>query len=261
MRRILLICTLFLIGAVCAAPVNASPGVQYGIQDDAWLQYGPGSLDERLDRARRARRRPRPVHAQLAPDRAAPRTFATGAGRTRSCRGCAAPGSAPSSPSGVPRAGQTAAAAPNWAPTSGASFASFAAAAAKRYPWVQQWIVWNEPNQRRWLRPTPGRSTSAAAQPGLRRRSTARLPAPRSPAASRRRAARPGGMSPVDFIRGMGAARRPARRVRAPSVSARSPARRRHGRLRPLQDDHDGDARAAAARGVAQRLRRRSASG
>ena len=31
-----------------AAPAAASPGAQYGIQDDAWLMYGPGTLDERV---------------------------------------------------------------------------------------------------------------------------------------------------------------------------------------------------------------------
>ena len=47
MRKIVLICTLFIVGAT-AAPVGASPSVQYGIQDDAWLQYGDGTLDERI---------------------------------------------------------------------------------------------------------------------------------------------------------------------------------------------------------------------
>ena len=36
--------------AVCvgASSVQASTGVRYGIQDDAWLEFGPGSLDQRL---------------------------------------------------------------------------------------------------------------------------------------------------------------------------------------------------------------------
>ena len=32
-----------------AAPADASRFVRYGLQDDAWLAYGPGTLDERLD--------------------------------------------------------------------------------------------------------------------------------------------------------------------------------------------------------------------
>ena len=31
-----------------ASSVQASKGVQYGIQDDAWLEYGPGTLNDRL---------------------------------------------------------------------------------------------------------------------------------------------------------------------------------------------------------------------
>src|SRR5687767_9433844 len=37
--------------AVIAAPAGgASSGVRYGIQDDAWLTHGPGTLEERLER-------------------------------------------------------------------------------------------------------------------------------------------------------------------------------------------------------------------
>src|SRR4051794_6739095 len=31
-----------------AAPASASPVAQYGIQDDAWLMYGPGTLAQRV---------------------------------------------------------------------------------------------------------------------------------------------------------------------------------------------------------------------
>ena len=34
---------------VFEARADASPYVQYGIQDDAWLLGGPGTFDERLD--------------------------------------------------------------------------------------------------------------------------------------------------------------------------------------------------------------------
>ena len=37
-----------LLGAVAPA-AGASSGVRFGIQDDAWLVHGPGTLDERLD--------------------------------------------------------------------------------------------------------------------------------------------------------------------------------------------------------------------
>src|SRR3954447_15602872 len=45
--------TLFVLLAVVAAcvaasSVQASTSVRYGIQDDAWLEFGPGTLDGRL---------------------------------------------------------------------------------------------------------------------------------------------------------------------------------------------------------------------
>src|SRR5690349_3679785 len=47
MRRLLLVA--FALVAL-AAPVNASASsfIRYGIQDDAWLQYGPGTVEERV---------------------------------------------------------------------------------------------------------------------------------------------------------------------------------------------------------------------
>ena len=47
MRRLLLV---VLLAAVLAPAASASPYVRYGIQTDAWLQYGPGTLEDRLDR-------------------------------------------------------------------------------------------------------------------------------------------------------------------------------------------------------------------
>ena len=48
-RRLVL---LSLLALMLAAPSTAaaSPYVQYGLQDDAWIENGPGSLDTRLDR-------------------------------------------------------------------------------------------------------------------------------------------------------------------------------------------------------------------
>src|SRR5919198_4127032 len=33
-----------------AGSAAASPSIRYGIQDDAWLAYGPGTLSDRVDR-------------------------------------------------------------------------------------------------------------------------------------------------------------------------------------------------------------------
>ena len=46
---------------------------------------------------------------------------------------------------------------PNWAPKSPSALALFATAAAKRYPWVHKWEVWNEPNQLGGLDPNSPR--------------------------------------------------------------------------------------------------------
>jgi hypothetical protein len=95
----------------------------------------------------------------------------------------------------------------NWAPNDNRSFADFAFAAAKRYSWIRKWTIWNEPNQRRWLRPTeatvyvqrllnPGYAALHAATRGVR--VAGGVTAPR--AAS-------DGVSPVAWIRAMAAAR------------------------------------------------------
>jgi hypothetical protein len=50
MRRLILICAPALVAfALHANAASASPGIQYGIQDDAWLLGGSGSLQRRLD--------------------------------------------------------------------------------------------------------------------------------------------------------------------------------------------------------------------
>src|SRR6478752_6380980 len=44
-------CVLLLFAAaacVGASTVHASKGIRYGIQDDAWLEFGPGTLNQRL---------------------------------------------------------------------------------------------------------------------------------------------------------------------------------------------------------------------
>ena len=141
---------------------------------------------------------------------------------------------------------------PNFAPGA-ASFAAFARAAATRYRWVREWLIWNEPNQVRWLRPTtaavyvrqilnPAYGAIHAVIP--RAKVGGGVTAPRASA---------GGVSPVAWIRGMRAA---GARLDAyahhpyPSSTRETPFA---GRLRPLHDDHDGHARAAPLRGQAAR--------
>jgi polysaccharide biosynthesis protein PslG len=192
---------------LAAAPAaTASPRVQYGIQDDAWLQYGAGSLESRVQtlddlgvdlvrfsidwsrvEARRGAHDWSGVDPVLNALRARGiRTVVTLYGTPRWANG-----------------GRSS----NWAPTSAASFAAFAASAARRYPWVKDWLIWNEPNQRRWLRPTTPRTYVTKllnpAYAAIKRvsggtRVAGGVTAPRGGY---------GGVSPVDWIRGMRAAR------------------------------------------------------
>ena len=50
MRRFLSSCAFAAAAAaVFVSGAPASPGVQFGIHDDAWVLYGPGTLQQRLD--------------------------------------------------------------------------------------------------------------------------------------------------------------------------------------------------------------------
>jgi len=42
----------------------------------------------------------------------------------------------------------------NFAPPRPRDFRAFTRAAARHYPWVRYWLIWNEPNKPLWLRPT-----------------------------------------------------------------------------------------------------------
>jgi hypothetical protein len=149
--------------ALMAAPhASAAPGVKFGLTDDAWLTNGPGSLETRLGdldalgvRVTRftlrwdqiARRRPSvptdpsdPAYNWSKTDPVLDGLHQHGIDVVLQLLGTPrwANGGRPL----------------NYAPTSGATFAAFAAAAAHQYPWVRRWLIWNEPNQARWLRPT-----------------------------------------------------------------------------------------------------------
>ena len=152
--------------------------------------------------ARAARHRPRPLQPALGSDRGGPRRAELG-GQRRRARGLAsAAASRRSSVSSGRRAGRTGAGHRTSRP-GGRAFAAFARDAATRYRWVKQWLVWNEPNQARWLRPTtpavyvrqllnPAYAAIHAVIPGVK--VAGGVTAPR---------ASTGGVSPVAWIRGM----------------------------------------------------------
>ncbi len=142
----------FAFALAAAAPAGASPGAAYGIQDDAWLMYGTGSLSQRV--ATLQGLGVRLVRFTLRWDQIAPAQpadardpadpaykwgqFETVLQALRS-QGIAALVTLYGSPSWA-NGGHG----PNWLPQRG--FGDFAYAASQRFPWVHMWTVWNEPN-------------------------------------------------------------------------------------------------------------------
>jgi hypothetical protein len=185
-----------------AGSASASPQVKYGIQDDAWLLFGAGSVESRVatldalgvdlvrftvDWSQVEAMRGRYDWARVDP--------VLNALRARGIRTVVTLYGTPHWANGARSA--------NWAPTSGASFAAFAGATARRYPWVKDWLIWNEPNQQRWLRPTlPATYVTKLLNPAyeaIKRASggtrvAGGVTAPRGST---------GGVSPVAWIRGM----------------------------------------------------------
>ena len=157
MRRPLLIAVLAAVAFtlhVSAAP--ASPGVRYGIQDDAWLASGPGTLDSRLDRLQGLgvtivrytvhwnQVAPRqPARALQANDPAYRWDRVDPVLQGLHEHGIQAVVTLVGTPGWANGRGK-----PSVAPRSASTFAAFAYAAAKRYPFVRNWTIWNEPNQR-----------------------------------------------------------------------------------------------------------------
>ncbi|HVU77682.1 MAG TPA: beta-galactosidase [Gaiellaceae bacterium] len=207
MRRTLLLATIL---AALAAPglATASPYVKYGVQDDAWLEYGTGDDGTVADRAAQLKQMGvdvvrltinwrqveprRGVYDWSIPDAALKALHAEGIAPLVTLWG-------------TPRwanGGRS----QNWAPKSKWTFAAFAKAAAKRYPYVHLWTIWNEPNQRIALRPTsPKTYVQQLLNPAVIAIHNA---SPRSLVAGGVTAPRAGsgGVSPIDWIAGMKAA-------------------------------------------------------
>ena len=210
---VVLLCTVAAL--VGASSAQASGGVRYGIQDDAWLEFGPGTLDQRLRTFKRlgvplvrftlrwdaiARRRPA--------DATSPRDRAYDWRRPdRILRGLRRHGLTPVVTLVGTPAWANGGRPPNYAPPRPRDFRAFATAAARRYPWVTSWLIWNEPNKRLWLRPTrariyvehllnPGYEAIHAVLP--RASVGGGVTGPRGGA---------GGVAPGTWVRGMAAAR------------------------------------------------------
>ena len=198
---ILLCCAA--VGALAPA-AGASPNARFGIQDDAWLMHGAGTLDDRLDRLERLG--VEIVRFNLhwdvieakrgAPDWQAADLVLQGL-RARNIPAVVGIVGSPRWANGGKG--------PNYAPSAKA-FATFAGQAATRYRFVSRWVIWNEPNQARWLRPTtPKTYVSRLLNPGY---AAIKRANPRALVAGGVTAPRggTGGVSPVAWIRGMKAA-------------------------------------------------------
>jgi hypothetical protein len=203
-RRLLLLSFAL---AILAAPASAgaSPFIRYGVQDDAWLQYGPGTLSDRLDQLDSLG--VDVVRVTLDWSQTEPKRGVYDWSRADLLLdGLHERGIAPLVTLwGAPR-WSNGGRAENWAPTSNSTFAGFARNVAERYPYVHLWAIWNEPNQQRWLKPTsprvyvrqllnPAYIAIHAASPGSQ--VAGGVTAPRGST---------GGVSPVDWIAGMKAA-------------------------------------------------------
>jgi hypothetical protein len=148
--------------ALTPGAASAAPGIAYGLTDDAWLANGPGTTDDRMTTLEGLG--VQVVRFTVHWDEVAPTEPAAPEDPQDPAYDWSKPNEvldalrshgidvvlqlvgAPSwSNGGKPS---------NYVPTSAASFGAFATAAAREYPWIQKFQIWNEPNQARWLRPT-----------------------------------------------------------------------------------------------------------
>lgn len=197
------------VAAFAAAPAAAAHDAAFGVQDDAWLLYGPGTFDQRVGTLQKLGVgivRVTLDWSQIAPTKPAdPRNPYDTAYHWNAFdlaltalhdHGIPALvtiwGSPPWANGGH---------GPNWLPTSG--FGNFAYAAAQRFPWVRLWTVWNEPNSRTSSIPvspklyvrrllTPAYRLLHLANPA--NQVAGGVTSPRKP---------PSGMSPLAFMQGL----------------------------------------------------------
>ena len=215
MRRLVFIwSSLLAAAALSAAPASASHGVQFGIQDDAWLMDGPSTLQRRLDLVQSlgvttvrftihwdSVAPTRPARALASSDPA----YRWG-GIDDVLEGLHARGIEPLVTLYGTPAWANGRQKPNVAPTSATSFADFAYAAAKRYPFVRKWTIWNEPNQRLALAKTsPSLYVKKLLNPAYAALHRANRRALVAGGVTAPRGNR-GGFGPLAWVRGMAAA-------------------------------------------------------
>jgi hypothetical protein len=193
---------------------NASSHIQYGVQDDAWLLYGPEAPAKRIQILQRLgvdivrltlrwdtvaktvpidpRNPDDPAYDWGLYDPILERLQAAHIPVLLSLWGT--PGWANDDQK------------PNYVPTDADALGSFAYAAATKYPWITRWTVWNEPNVRLFLIPNnPRIYTTRLLNPAYRALKSAN---PRNLVAGGVTSPRKTltGVSPIAWIRGMRAA-------------------------------------------------------
>ena len=200
--------------AVFVSGALASPGVRFGIQDDAWLIAGPGTLDQRLDQLKAlgvATVRFSIHWDEVAPKRPA-RALASNDPAYRW-------GGVDAILSGLHTRGiqpvVTLFGTPGWAnggrganvaPSDRTAFADFAYAVAKRYPFVRNWTIWSEPNQVKSLAtPSPRLYVTRLLNPAYAAIHRANRHAVVAGGVTAPRG-NSGGVGPLKWIRGMKAA-------------------------------------------------------
>jgi hypothetical protein len=210
MRSLLVLTSvLALLAVAAAAPASASSSAQFGVQDDAWLMYGAGSLDERVDTLKALGAKIVRLSVrwdEVAPTRPADERDPSDPAYRWGQYGVVLDAlHAARIPTVVTLWGS-----PHWAnggraanrlPTRG--FGNFAYATAKRFPWIRKWTIWNEPNTRIYSSPVSPRDyVRHVLNPAyvlLHRANRANKVA--GGVTSPRRTA--SGMSPDSFMRGM----------------------------------------------------------
>jgi hypothetical protein len=200
--------------ALVPAHAHASSSIRYGVQDDAWIAFGPGTLESRLDTLDRLGIKL--VRFTIRWDQVAARK----PDQPRSASDPAYDWGASDAVLKGLRAHRIAAVvdvrfAPSWAngghpftwiPENATDYANFMVAAHSRFPWVRDWLVWNEPNKAFMIHPVdpklyvqrllnPAYTALHAVDRSVR--VAGGVTGPRAGA---------GGLSPVAYIRGLRAA-------------------------------------------------------
>jgi polysaccharide biosynthesis protein PslG len=195
------VCAFAAFAVFSAEKAAAAPEVQFGIQDDAWLEFGPGTLKERVAELDRLGLDVVRVTLQWHRIESSPGRY-DWRRSDRLLRALRASGLDPVVTLwGTPEwAGDGP---PNAPPVYGSDFASFARAVASRYRFVRHWTVWNEPNKVVWLKPASARLyVTRILNPGYAAIKAVNRQARVAGGVTAPRGGK-GGVAPVDFIREM----------------------------------------------------------